>query len=167
MLTLEQAAEALAASLAESGKGIVFAESCTAGLASAALAAMPGISQWHCGSAVTYREQTKIDWLGISAREIAEAGVVSSMIAERMAHGVLARTAEADIAAAVTGHLGPNAPPNQDGVVFIAVATRGSDSTISAETWRYHLQTRQRRSRQEEAATLLLTHARDGVRAAR
>jgi nicotinamide mononucleotide (NMN) deamidase PncC len=41
-----------------------------------------------------------------------------------MARKVLARTPEADIAASVTGHLGPNAPPALDGLVFIGIAIR-------------------------------------------
>ena len=44
---------------------LVLAESCTGGLAAAALATIPGISRWFCGSAVTYRDQTKIDWLAV------------------------------------------------------------------------------------------------------
>jgi nicotinamide mononucleotide (NMN) deamidase PncC len=41
-----------------------------------------------------------------------------------MAENVLSKTPEADIAAAITGHLGPNAPETQDGLVFIAVSKR-------------------------------------------
>lgn len=41
-----------------------------------------------------------------------------------MATGALEATPHADIAAAVTGHLGPGAPPEQDGLVFVAFAAR-------------------------------------------
>ncbi len=159
MLTLAQAAEQLARCLAEGDKRIVFAESCTAGLASATLAAVPGISQWHCGSAVTYREQTKIDWLGVSASQIAESGVVSAPIAQQMACGVLERTVEADLAAAVTGHLGPDAPAELDGVVFIAVTGRNSEGDSGGQSWQHQLQAKHRPERQQEAALLLLSHA--------
>ena len=159
MPTLSEAAEKLARRLAETRMRIVFAESCTGGLASASLAAVPGISQWHCGSAVTYRERTKIDWLGVSADDIAEKGVVSAAVARQMARGALERTSEAGMAAAITGHLGPGAPPEQDGLVFVAVATRESNRVISSRTRSHHLHAVSRRDRQDEAATLLLQHA--------
>ena len=43
---------------------VVFAESCTAGMVSATLAAVPGISDYLCGSMVTYRPEIKENWLG-------------------------------------------------------------------------------------------------------
>ena len=41
-----------------------------------------------------------------------------------MAASVLKMTPEAELAAAVTGHLGPNAPSELDGLVFVAVVWR-------------------------------------------
>ncbi len=46
---------------------IVCAESCTAGLVSATLAAIPGASKFLCGSAVVYRNATKTNWLHVPA----------------------------------------------------------------------------------------------------
>jgi len=59
------AAVGLAKRLADRQRKIVLAESCTAGLAAALLGECPGISAWFCGSAVTYREATKIQWLDV------------------------------------------------------------------------------------------------------
>ena len=118
------AAQKLAETLQQRRRRIVFAESCTAGLVSATLARIPGISEWHCGSAVVYRLDTKHRWLGVSEAELLNPGPVSRCVAEAMARGVLERTPEADVSVAVTGHLGPQAPPDQDGLVFIAGATR-------------------------------------------
>lgn len=111
------------------GCRVVFAESCTAGLVSAALSRIPGISSWHCGSAVTYRNDTKHQWLGVSEELLYPPGPgpVSEAVARAMALGVLEKTPEAQIAASVTGHLGPNAPIEQDGEVWLAVASRDSD----------------------------------------
>lgn len=105
---------------------IVFAESCTAGLVSATLARIPGVSQWHCGSAVTYRNLTKHQWLGVALDQLEPPGPgpVSQAVAIAMAEGVLSRTPEARISAAVTGHLGPDAETGLDGVVWIAIAGR-------------------------------------------
>ncbi len=160
---LEREAARLAQRLSTAGQRIVFAESCTGGLASAKLAEVAGISQWHCGSAVTYREQTKIDWLGVSRADLERTGVVSDTLARHMAVGVLVRTAEADISAAVTGHLGPAAPPELDGVVYVAVARRSRDGVECQESWRHTLHATRRTERQAEAATLLLQHVRSAM----
>ncbi len=159
MLTLDQVAQQLADRLAEVDRRIVFAESCTAGLASARLASIPGVSQWHCGSAVTYREATKTEWLGVPADDIAEFGVVSARVAVAMATGVLDRTEEASIAAAITGHLGPNAPAELDGTVFIAVAWHPRGENSNTRVWQHRLRATDRQSRQVEAAQLLLKRA--------
>jgi nicotinamide-nucleotide amidase len=103
---------------------VVFAESCTGGLVSGALTRIAGISQYHCGGVVVYRNATKSAYLGIPAKLLDEVGAVSRHVAELMALRVLERTTEADIAASVTGHLGPGAPPKLDGLVFVAVARR-------------------------------------------
>jgi nicotinamide-nucleotide amidase len=104
---------------------VVLAESCTAGLAAAILGRIPGVSEFLCGSAVVYQVETKNRWLGVSARLLHSPGPVSREVATEMAKGVLASTPQADIAAAITGHLGPNAPDGQDGLVFMAFANRG------------------------------------------
>src|SRR5262245_51227238 len=87
---------------------VVFGESCTAGLVSAMLARVPGISNHLCGSAVTYRSETKAAWLKISKRLLESPGPVSDRVAREMAQQVLRRTPEADLAISITGHLGPN-----------------------------------------------------------
>jgi nicotinamide-nucleotide amidase len=118
------AARRVARLLRESGRKVVFAESCTGGLVSGALTKIPGISNFHCGGVVVYRNETKQAYLGIPAAVLQDPGPISADVAELMATNVLKMTPEADLAAAVTGHLGPNAPPKLDGLVFVAVAWR-------------------------------------------
>jgi nicotinamide-nucleotide amidase len=103
---------------------LVLAESCTGGLAAAILARIPGVSEFLCGSAVVYQVETKARWLHVPRRPLDHPGPVSSEVASAMARGALVTTPHADIAAAVTGHLGPGAPPSQDGLVFLAFAHR-------------------------------------------
>lgn len=122
--SLSAAAQRLAVALERSGQQIVFAESCTAGLVSATLAQVAGVSRWLCGSWVTYQEDSKQQWLGVSAEMLQQFTAVSEPVAIAMAQGALARTAQADLAVSVTGHLGPQAPPDQDGQVFIAIEIR-------------------------------------------
>jgi nicotinamide-nucleotide amidase len=103
---------------------LVLAESCTGGLAAALLARIPGVSEFLCGSAVVYQVETKARWLKVSRRLLRDPGPVSAEVASAMAAGALLATPRADVAAAVTGHLGPGAPPSQDGLVFLAFARR-------------------------------------------
>ncbi len=103
---------------------VVFAESCTGGLVSGALTKIPGISNYHCGGVVVYRNETKTAYLGISAAMLKNPGPVSPQVAELMARRVLEKTPEADVAVSVTGHLGPNAPAKLDGRVYIGIAAR-------------------------------------------
>lgn len=115
--------------LRKAQRRIVFAESCTGGLVAASLARVPGISAFLCGSAVVYRLDTKAKWLGVSEDLLLNPGPVSEAVARAMALGALAHTPEADLAASITGHLGPQAPDDQDGLVFIGIACRSSDPT--------------------------------------
>ncbi len=156
-----EAAQRLADRLAATQTRIVFAESCTAGLASALLAQIPGISAWHCGSAVTYRETTKIAWLNVSAEDIERHTAVSEQVAKQMAAGVLGNTPEAQLALSTTGHLGPNAPPSFDGLAFVGIARRAAgDHAASAiqlgTCHRLQLKEQERIARGWEAATAVL-----------
>jgi nicotinamide-nucleotide amidase len=103
---------------------LVLAESCTAGLISAALAHWPGISNWLCGSAAVYQSRTKNQWLGIDEAILGDPnlGPVSLPVTEKLAQAALVRTPQATISAAVTGHLGPGAPAELDGSAFFALA---------------------------------------------
>jgi PncC family amidohydrolase len=153
---LQQQADELARLLSQRRVRVVFAESCTAGLVSATLARVPGISDWHCGSAVTYRTDTKRQWLDVSAEDLRQFTAVSEPVAAQMAVGVLARTPEADYAASVTGHLGPDAPEELDGVIYIGIAGRAAGKPQNASVCRYQLQSTERVLRQQEAAALTL-----------
>ena len=134
----------------------VLAESCTAGLISAALSRQPGISDCFCGSAVTYRNQTKQQWLNVQDQDLVDSGPVSALVAAQMAEGVLTETSEAQVAAAVTGHLGPAAPTELDGVIYVAVAVRSEGEHRLVVSHRLVLAESERRFRQQEAALSVL-----------
>lgn len=137
---LDAIARRLATTLQKRQTRIVFAESCTAGLISAVLAKVPGISDYHCGSAVVYRIGTKRQWLGIDADILRKPGPVSKIVAAEMAERVLLKTPEADLAASVTGHLGPGAPKRQDGLIYVGVAHRAQRSdSITSHVVRHRL----------------------------
>ena len=125
----------LAEILREADKRVAFAESCTGGLVAASLAQIPGISDHLCGSSVVYRTATKTAWLGVDPALLDDPaiGPVSAEVTRALALAVLERTPEADLSAAVTGHLGPNAPPELDGVVYVAVTERAAPERVVAE----------------------------------
>ena len=142
--------------LAERNQRVVFAESCTGGLVAATLAQVPGVSEVLCGSAVTYREATKSAWLGVSADDLSQYSAVSEPVARQMALGALEHTPEADLAASVTGHLGPDAPPELDGIIYIALAQRADSKPNIVSVTRHQLSETTRVVRQQEAACLVI-----------
>jgi PncC family amidohydrolase len=146
----------LATVLREQQSRVVFAESCTAGLVSALLAAIPGISEYLCGSLVTYREDSKRQWLSIPSEMLNQYTAVSANVTERMAIEALGRTPEANLAGAVTGHLGPNAPPEMDGLCFVAIARREDERCLVVHQSSRRLKAQGRVERQHEAAQFLL-----------
>lgn len=123
-MTISSAARRVARLLKSANQKVVFAESCTGGLVSGALTKIAGVSSYHCGGMVVYRNETKMAYLGIPAAVLEKPGPVSREVAERMALAVLEKTPEANVAVSVTGHLGPDAPPKLDGLVFATVAWR-------------------------------------------
>lgn len=155
-MNLYDTAEHLAQVLMQNDLRMVLAESCTAGLASAALAQTPGISNHLCGSAVVYRPATKESWLGVSPADILQFSAESEPVTRQLALGVLKRTEEADFAAAITGDLGPGAPAAADGVVFCAVVGRSAKGMEVLLTESRTLSSVERVERQREAAAWLL-----------
>jgi nicotinamide-nucleotide amidase len=146
-MSISSSARRLAGLLKATGRKVVFAESCTGGLVSGALTAIPGISEHHCGGMVVYRNRTKIAYLTIDRRRLQKYGPVSPEIAGDMAVKVLERTPEADIAASVTGHLGPGAPRALDGLVFIGLATKQEKRHVPPEKKTHKLRCRPNDSR--------------------
>ncbi|MBX3441173.1 MAG: CinA family protein [Planctomyces sp.] len=113
---------------------LALAESCTAGLAAAALGGIPGGSCWLCGSAVVYRTETKMAWLGVDPPHLVppEPDSVGAGTSRALAEALLRTTPEADLAATITGHLGPDAPAELDGRIFVQVLQR-ADQVAFAE----------------------------------
>lgn len=108
------------------GVRVVFAESCTGGLASYSLAKTPGASDVLEASIVTYSNAAKIKLLGVSARTIDRFGAVSGETALEMTRGALKRVRGANVAVAITGIAGPTGatPGKPVGTVWFAVANR-------------------------------------------
>ncbi len=137
------------------GDRFVLAESCTSGLAASVLGQQPGISEYFCGSHVTYRNASKHRWLGVSQTDLASLGPVSETVAIQMATGALTQTPEARWAVSITGHLGPESPAGLDGVVFLGIAVQ-LDGQVVTTCHQEHLLPASRTERQQLAATVML-----------
>ncbi len=90
------------------GKGyhISFAESCTGGLACGALVNVADASKVLDVSFVTYANEAKMKYLGVSKTTIAQKGVVSEEVARQMAEGV-AKESGSEVGVGITGVAGP------------------------------------------------------------
>ncbi len=143
---------------------LVLVESCTAGIVSGLLGQFPGISQFFCGSIVVYRNDSKHQWLGIDDSLLVDPkiGPVSAEVTKALVIAALERTPEATVAAAITGHLGPNSLNDLDGVVFTSVVRRRDIRQVHAIEHRLLYRTprdsedwQARQQRQLEAAKIL------------
>ncbi|HYC98359.1 CinA family protein [Brevundimonas sp.] len=108
------------------GLTIAAAESCTGGLVTGALTAVPGSSAVVERGFVTYSNAAKVELLGVPAGLIERHGAVSEPVARAMAGGALARSA-AQVSVAVTGIAGPGggSPDKPVGLVHFAAAGPG------------------------------------------
>jgi nicotinamide-nucleotide amidase len=110
--------------LAQQGKTIATAESCTGGKIAQMLTSVSGASHYFRGSVVSYATDTKVTVLGVSQTTIEEYSVVSAEVAKEMAIGIQ-KIMKTDYAIATTGNAGPSKEEGKSeiGTVFIALAT--------------------------------------------
>lgn len=119
--------------LAQAGKTIAVAESCTGGLIAKMLTDIPGSSRYFAYGWVTYGNQAKQSELGVDPALLNQYGAVSEPVVRAMVEGAL-RKSGADFAAAVSGIAGPEGGTEQKpvGLVYIGVAT--PDQTMVQES---------------------------------
>ena len=131
---------ALGESLRRRGWSMATAESCTGGLIAAACTSVAGSSDWFERGFVSYSNAAKTELLGVDAALIAAHGAVSEAVVRAMALGALSR-AGVDLAVAVTGIAGPGGatPGKPVGLVWLALATRGSAGGVQVQAERLQL----------------------------
>ncbi len=111
----------LIAALSSKGKTVSTAESCTGGLVSALLCAVPDAGRVVRGSVTAYADELKMSLLGVAPVTLSIYGAISGEVAAEMAIGVQRRT-RSDIGIAITGATGSPADGRPAGVTFVAVA---------------------------------------------
>lgn len=124
----------VAALLASKGWRITFAESCTGGLAAAALVDIPSASSVFDASFVTYANDAKIRFLGVDPLAIAQEGVVSETVAAQMAAGA-AKQANAQVGVGISGIAGPTGGTDKKpvGMVCFGFYIDGKTVTVTKQ----------------------------------
>lgn len=101
---------------------LAVAESCTGGLISAELTAIPGASDVFFGAAVTYQDEAKTTWACVPPELLARSGAVCAEVASAMAEGIC-RITGASWGLSVTGYAGPGGGNalNPVGTVYVGM----------------------------------------------
>ena len=132
-------AKNLIVSLKKKGERVCCAESCTGGMITAALTAIPGSSSVLSRGFVTYSNQSKIDMLGVKPKTLELHGAVSGQTVSEMASGAItASNGEADYAIAVSGVAGPDGGNKEKpvGLVYICILKKGEVGEIKKYIFR-------------------------------
>lgn len=129
-------AEEVLAQCRRSSVKLATAESCTGGLISGLLTAIPGSSDVVDRAFVTYSNVAKTEALGVSADLLKREGAVNESVARAMAEGALARS-RAQLVVAVTGIAGPGggSPGRPVGLVHMASASAGRNTMAEVHTF--------------------------------
>jgi nicotinamide-nucleotide amidase len=111
------------------GLHISTVESCTGGLISGCLTAVPGSSSVVDRTFVTYTNEAKSEMVGVPAPLFEEVGAVSEEVARAMAEGAL-NNSNAEISGSVTGVAGPGGGTETKpvGLVHMAAARKGQET---------------------------------------
>jgi nicotinamide-nucleotide amidase len=117
--------------LAERGKTLSVAESCTGGLIGTRLTDVPGSSAYFVEGVVAYSNEAKMRTLGVSEATLAQFGAVSAETASEMVTGMRER-AQTDYAVSVTGIAGPDggSADKPVGTVFIGYSDASKTKTL-------------------------------------
>ncbi|MGB5629572.1 MAG: CinA family protein [Woeseiaceae bacterium] len=123
--SLHKLAAAVVNDLAEAGKAVSTAESCTGGWIAKCITDIPGSSAVFAYGVVSYSNGAKESILGVQNQTLEAHGAVSEAVVEEMARGVLSLSG-ADIAVAVSGVAGPDGGSDDKpvGTVWFAWAVR-------------------------------------------
>jgi len=119
-------AKVLAKILVEKQLNIAFAESCTGGLASKIMTDLAGASAYTKVNLVTYSNESKQKFLGVSAETLMSEGAVSDTCAREMVVG-LSKISDADINVSITGIAGPDGASEEKpiGTIFVGIVIVG------------------------------------------
>ncbi len=116
--------------LKEKNLKVAFCESCTGGYISKTITDVPGASDVFDFGMVTYSNEIKTQFAGVSPIALKNNGAVSEEVANQMAKGI--RTlSKADIGISVTGIAGPGGGTEEKpvGLVYMGISTKNTTVT--------------------------------------
>ncbi len=119
----ESLSSVLIKELRQREESLVFAESCSGGLLSSSITAIPGSSQVFKGSIISYSNELKQSLLNIPENLIKKFGAVSEEVAEAMAINAKEKL-NSDWSIAISGIAGPSGGNKEKpvGLVYISIA---------------------------------------------
>lgn len=140
----EQLETVLVRLLTERKQTLALAESCTGGFIANRITNVSGSSAVLLAGLVTYSNEAKQQFAGVSGETLKAQGAVSEMVAREMAEGAR-RKAGTDYAISVTGIAGPTGgtPEKPVGTVYIGLATPNATKVVHSvnafdrETFKY------------------------------
>lgn len=131
MISISEKSEQLGTLLKRIDRTLAVAESCTGGLISAALTAIPGSSGYFGYGVVSYSNEAKVKLLKVSEDTLRKFGAVSSQNAMEMAEGVRSLSG-ADYGLSVTGIAGPGGATDKKpvGLVYFGFSSFSEGCTF-------------------------------------
>ncbi len=123
--------------LIKNNNKITVAESCTGGLLSSMFIKYSGASNIINGNLVTYSNDIKEAWLGVSTQTLKNFGAVSEQCVEEMLEGAV-NVSNSDISLAISGIAGPDGGTNEKPVGTVYIGAKSKDNGQIIE--RLHLQ---------------------------
>jgi len=101
------------------------AESCTGGYLAHMITSVPGASEYFQGAVISYSNEVKHTFLGVSEESLKQFGAVSEQVVKEMAQGARQRF-NTDFALSISGIAGPDGGTIEKpvGTVWIAVASK-------------------------------------------
>ena len=124
--------EHIASCLQASNQTLSIAESCTGGLIASMLTEHSGVSAVFKGGLVTYSNDIKASWLGVSEDTLEKHGAVSELCVREMLEGVL-NASLADYAVATSGIAGPTGGTLEKPVGTAYVGARNKEGNVIVE----------------------------------
>lgn len=124
-------AEQFVARLIEKGYHVSCAESCTGGKLTGTIVDVADASKVLNASIVTYSNESKMHYLGVSEQTLDTYGAVSEETAYEMAQGI-AKTNHAEIGLSITGTAGPGGGTKEKpvGTVCFGFSVCGTVTTV-------------------------------------
>lgn len=126
---IERYAQILVERLIDDELYISTAESCTGGMVAAYIVSVPDASRCFNESIVTYSDEAKMKYLGVSDITLSTVGAVSSETVREMAMG-MRKQSECDISVVTSGIAGPRGGSEDKPVGLVYIAGSYKDKVV-------------------------------------